>query len=45
MTMATDSVVDDALKELTGTRHPRADAVHQVAKRPGLYAFYGDADA
>lgn len=40
-----DSVVDDALKELAGTRHPRADAVGQVAKRPGLYAFYGDADA
>lgn len=45
MTMAMDSVVDDALKELAGTRHPRADAVDQVAKRPGLYAFYGDADA
>ena len=40
-----DSVVDDALRELAGTRHPRADAISQVAKKPGLYAFYGDAGA
>ncbi|MDE0777070.1 MAG: hypothetical protein OSB43_12410 [Nocardioides sp.] len=43
--MHLESVVAKALVDLAGERHTRAVAVDQVPKDPGLYAFYGDAQA
>lgn len=40
--MTADPVALEAIAALAGVRHVRSDAVTQVAKRPGLYAFYGD---
>lgn len=40
--MTIESVVADALEELAGVRQPRKDAAEHVARRAGLYAFYGD---
>lgn len=40
--MAVESVIAQALEALTGVRHMHADAVELVARKPGLYAFYGD---
>lgn len=31
-----------ALETLAGIRHPHADAIRLVPKKPGLYAFYGE---
>lgn len=39
------AVVAAALHALAGVRHSRIEAIELVAKRPGLYAFYGDAQA
>jgi hypothetical protein len=43
--MTTDSVIAAALLALAGPGNAHADAVHLVAKQPGLYAFYGDDNA
>lgn len=43
--MTNNAVAVAALHALTGERHPRAEAAKLVAKRPGLYAFYGDGHA
>ena len=43
--MTNDAVVAAALYALAGVRHRRIEAVELVAKRPGLYAFYGDVRA
>lgn len=43
--MTIESVVADALEELAGVRHRRKDAAELVARRAGLYAFYGDGRA
>ena len=40
--MSIESFAADALEELSGIRHRRKDAAVLVAKRAGLYAFYGD---
>lgn len=40
--MLFDSAVAQALTDLAGARHIRADAAHQVPRAAGLYAFYGD---
>ncbi|KQV69687.1 hypothetical protein ASC64_07580 [Nocardioides sp. Root122] len=40
--MTADDLIVSALDALAGTRHRRSDAVDQVAKSAGLYAFYGD---
>jgi hypothetical protein len=40
-----DAVVADALEHLAGVQHRRNDAVELVARRPGLYAFFGDEQA
>lgn len=40
--MSLDPAVAEALIYLAGTRSIRRDAVHRVAKAPGLYAVYGD---
>lgn len=40
--MSVDLAVLQAIAELSGARHRRADAVLHVPKTPGLYAFYGD---
>lgn len=32
----------DAVTALSGLRHQRPDAARMVARRPGLYAFYGN---
>jgi hypothetical protein len=40
-----ESVVASALETLGASRHVRAEAVELVPRRPGLYAFYGDARA
>ena len=40
--MTTDSVTASALLALAGPGDTHADAIHLVAKLPGLYAFYGD---
>lgn len=43
--MTIEAVVDAALEDLGGVRHRREDAVGLVARRAGLYAFYGDGRA
>jgi hypothetical protein len=43
--MCLESAVAQALVDLAGARHNRADATHGVQKRAGLYAFYGDEQA
>ena len=40
--MASEHVVDQALTDLAGERHSRAEAARLVPKSAGLYAFYGD---
>ena len=40
--MSLESAVAQALIDLAGARHVRRDAISQVPKAPGLYAFYGD---
>lgn len=40
--MPLELIVADALASLVGERHRRKDAAELVARRPGLYAFYGD---
>jgi hypothetical protein len=41
----TNDAVAAALHALAGLRHSRVESVELVAKRPGLYAFYGDGHA
>lgn len=40
--MSSGAAVAEGLVNLAGMRSARGDAVHQVAKAPRLYAFYGD---
>jgi hypothetical protein len=43
--MTNDFVIAEALQALAGARHARLEAVERVARKPGLYAFYGDEHA
>src|SRR5665647_479254 len=43
--MTVESVAADALEDLAGVRHRRKDAAEFVARKAGLYAFYGDGRA
>jgi hypothetical protein len=43
--MTNDFVVAEALQALAGARHARLGAVERVARKPGLYALYGDGQA
>jgi hypothetical protein len=43
--MTNDFVVAEALQALAGARLARLEAVERVARKPGLYAFYGDEHA
>jgi hypothetical protein len=43
--MTYDHLVAAALESLAGCKHGHAEAIELVEKKPGLYAFYGDARA